>query len=560
MTVVNTPQPTNTVSDLKTLRERILRAIIFAILGMGLLLVVSTIQRNIERNQLAQIPVTVGIYLVAVIILLIPFFSYNIKAGAVVGISYLLWPIIIATNSGIREDARVWFICTCVLATIFFGLRAGLGMTGLTAITFLILRFGVSTGIISSSLGWSLSDWINSGVTLVFINLMTSLAVGTMLNSLNDNLETLQSTVLSEQNLAEDLSEEQERLEKQTENLERRIRQIRTAAEISSSLGTILDPQELINNVVNLVKDRFELYYVGVFLNDERNHFSELVGGTGDAGQNMLAQQHKLTVGGSSMVGWATAHGKPRIALDVGEEAIRFRNPHLPLTRSELALPLSVGNQTIGAVSVQSTEPQAFDDDDIIMLQSIADSMAIALENARLFQQIDESLQEIQHLNQAYTANTWEDVLKNSEGLEYSVEQEAIAISDSDTPLQIPLTLRNDQIIGNITLEGHTESWDSSEMEFIEAVSNQAALALESARLLDESQRRVQREQALNDLTSRFSRTLDFDTLMQTVVKELGQLPNIKEASIHFSPPEETNGASEDDIPANEISEDGDYA
>lgn len=560
MTVVNTPQPTNTVSNLNALRERILRAIIFAILGMGLLLVISTIQRNIERGQAGQIPVTIGIYLVAVIVLLVPFFSYNIKAGAVVGISYLLWPIIIATNSGIREDARVWFICTCVLATIFFGLRAGLGMTGLTAVTFFILMFGVTSDIISSSLGWNESDWINSGVTLVFINLMTSLAVGTMLNSLNDNLETLQSTVLSEQNLADDLSEERERLEKQTENLERRIRQIRTAAEISSSLGTILDPQELINNVVNLVKDRFDLYYVGVFLNDERNHFSELVGGTGDAGQNMLAQQHKLTVGGSSMVGWATAHGKPRIALDVGEEAIRFRNPHLPLTRSELALPLSVGNQTLGAVSVQSTEPQAFDDDDIIMLQSIADSMAIALENARLFQQIDESLQEIQHLNQAYTANTWEDVLKNSEGLEYSVEQEAIAISDSDAPLQIPLTLRNDQIIGNITLEGHTESWDSSEMEFIEAVSNQAALALESARLLDESQRRVQREQALNDLTSRFSRTLDFDTLMQTVVKELGQLPNIKEASIHFSPPEQTNGDSEDDIPANEISEDGDYA
>ncbi len=168
--------------------------------------------------------------------------------------------------------------------------------------------------------------------------------------------------------------------------LERRNVQLQTAAEISRSASTILDPEELMNQAVNLIQEHFNFYYVGLFLVDETGEYAVLRAGTGEAGRQMLAAGHKLKVGGSSMVGWCTARGQARIALDVGEEAIRFDNPLLPQTRSEMALPLiSHGQWCIGALTVQSTEEAAFSEEDIAVLQTMADQLTIAIENARLY-------------------------------------------------------------------------------------------------------------------------------------------------------------------------------
>ncbi|MEK6221581.1 MAG: GAF domain-containing protein, partial [Chloroflexota bacterium] len=234
---------------------------------------------------------------------------------------------------------------------------------------------------------------------------------------------------------------------------------------------------------------------------------------------------------------------KARVALDVGQEAIRFRNPHLPETRSELALPLVIGNDILGALTIQSVAPDAFDDDDIIVLQNISDSLAVALENARLFQQFETSLKEIQSLNRQYLEGAWTSVTnQENKDLTYTKENESIPFSEDEilNSLNIPLTLRDEQVIGNINIEANRSEWSAEDQEFITAVSNQAAIALESARLLEETQLRVERERKLNDLTAKFSGTVNFEELMKTVVQELGQLPNVVQAEIHVSPPDAT--------------------
>ena len=169
--------------------------------------------------------------------------------------------------------------------------------------------------------------------------------------------------------------------------------QLTTAAEVSRAASSILDPAKLLPEVVNLIRDRFNFYYVGLFLLDESGEYAVLRAGTGEAGRQMLEMGHKLEVGGTSMVGWCTAHGKARIALDVGKEAVRFDNPLLPETRSEMALPLITRGRVIGAMTIQSTKPAAFSGEDIATLQTMADQVANAIENARL-------LEETQHLAQ----------------------------------------------------------------------------------------------------------------------------------------------------------------
>ncbi|MEK6255779.1 MAG: GAF domain-containing protein [Chloroflexota bacterium] len=327
-------------------------------------------------------------------------------------------------------------------------------------------------------------------------------------------------------------------IEDRTEDLLHRLTQIRAAAEISRLITGELNPDILMRKVVDLVKDRFGLYYAGVFLLDEDNLFAELKTGTGEAGRRMVAERHKLSVGGSSMVGWATANRQARIALDVGQEAIRFNNPHLPRTRSELALPLLRGNEPIGALTIQSTEAEAFDNDDIVVLQGIADTLATAIENANLFQQIEQNLNEIRKLNRLYLQEGWSNVAQSEQTHSYAIESDSAIIGEiSGNSLEVPLTLRDQQVIGNISLETDRRDWTSEEKEFIESISNQAAIALESARLLEDSTKRVKREQSLNQLTTRFSRSLDVDSLMQVVVQELGKLPHVNKVSLHIEPP-----------------------
>jgi PAS domain S-box-containing protein len=165
----------------------------------------------------------------------------------------------------------------------------------------------------------------------------------------------------------------------------KRTIQLQTAADIARAATSILDINELLPNVVNLIRDHFEYYYVGIFLRNETNEWAVLRAATGEMGKKMIDDGHRLRVEDSSMIGWCITHRQARIALDVGEDAVRFANPLLPLTRSEIALPLITHADVIGAMTIQSEQPTAFSAVDLTALQAMADLVANALENARLF-------------------------------------------------------------------------------------------------------------------------------------------------------------------------------
>jgi len=172
-----------------------------------------------------------------------------------------------------------------------------------------------------------------------------------------------------------------------TNNIERHATLLKAAARAAKNITTILDPYELFQRTVDIICDEFGFYYAGVFLLDEKKQYAFLRAGRGDAGRAMIQEGHKLAVGGNSMIGASIANKQGRIALDVGEEAVFFENPHLPKTRSEMALPLIVGDDVIGALTVQSTEAAAFHDEDIAALQTMADQLAIAIQNSNLHRQ-----------------------------------------------------------------------------------------------------------------------------------------------------------------------------
>jgi len=180
---------------------------------------------------------------------------------------------------------------------------------------------------------------------------------------------------------AKALSEEMKLLQ----DLQRRNMHLLASSEVSRAATQILDIQEVLTRCVDLIRTHFGFYYAAIFLMDEAGEWAILRAATGEAGRRLLDAGHKLGVGSASMVGWVTANNTARIALDVGDEPIRFNNPELPKTRSEIALPLRVRGQVIGALDAQSTEVNAFSGEDIQTIQMMADQVAIAIDNARLF-------------------------------------------------------------------------------------------------------------------------------------------------------------------------------
>jgi len=203
---------------------------------------------------------------------------------------------------------------------------------------------------------------------------------GRLAQAFNRMAEELQSYYLE---LEQKVAERTRALQEANYALQRRAMQLEASAEIGRAITSIFNIDELLRRTVDLIRERFGFYHAGIFLIDETGEWAVLREATGEAGAKMKAQGHRLRVAETSMVGWTALHRQPRIALDVGEDAVHFDNPLLPYTRSEVTLPLMVGDRLLGVLDVQSTEEAAFDEDDVRALQSMADQIAIALENAR---------------------------------------------------------------------------------------------------------------------------------------------------------------------------------
>jgi GAF domain-containing protein len=324
------------------------------------------------------------------------------------------------------------------------------------------------------------------------------------------------------------------RLEEMQTNLEKsiadRTEQLNATIEVGRVASSILNSDELISKVVNLISDRFKYYYAAIFITDSSGRWTELKDATGTAGQILKAQGHRLELGGKSMVSNAITTRQARIAEDVGAEQVRFDNPLLPGTRSEIALPLMVGGRTIGALDVQSTEEAAFGPEEIDTLQGMANQVAIALENARLFQESQASLEELRATHRLYVTEAWSETAREHGGYDYVASADLSQQGGETSTVNVPLTLR-DQIIGQLQLEGQ-QDWTLEERNLIEAVATQATLALENARLLEDSQKLALRERLAAEIIGKIWSSPSTDFILQTAIKELGQALSASEGSI----------------------------
>lgn len=325
------------------------------------------------------------------------------------------------------------------------------------------------------------------------------------------------------------------RVEELQQTLEKRVEEqtekLRASNEVGRIASTILDPDTLISRVVNLIAKTFDYYYVAIFLVAENGRWAEIVDATGSAGEILKARRHRLQVGGNSMVGSAIASQEAQVAMDVGEAAVRFNNPLLPNTRSELALPLVVGDRVIGALDVQSIREADFKADDIATLQNLASQVAISIENARLFHEMDEVISELRQANRQYLSSAWEEKLQAGK-LEYSLKSSMIPSTEETKDIAVNLNLR-DQPIGYIQMQINDE-WSQEDQAWVESLATQVAISLENARLVEESNQAALRERLSASIIQKLWSTPSVDGILQTAARELGRALEASEATIEL--------------------------
>ena len=297
-----------------------------------------------------------------------------------------------------------------------------------------------------------------------------------------------------------------------------RTKQLTALNDVGRVAASSLDPNELLSKVIKLFTDQFGYYYAAIYLLDSSEKWAELREATGDAGNVLKQNHHRLEVSGRNMVGTAIRERSPRIAQVASEEKQRYENPLLPYTRSEIALPLIAGDRILGALNVQSTKEADFGLHVIETMQSMAGQVAIALENARLFQDAQQNIREMRAIQQQYLLEAWNEFSAQNENLEYEVGDQ---VDGKTKRIEVPISLR-DQTLGQIMLESN-EDWTPEQESLINAVATQAAIALENARLVSESRQVAMRERMLAEINSKIWSSSTIEGVLQTVVKELGK-------------------------------------
>ena len=328
-------------------------------------------------------------------------------------------------------------------------------------------------------------------------------------------------------NMAARLENLQTSLETQVKE---RTAQLRATVQVSRAISAILDSDELIERMVNLIAEEFGYYYVALFLVDPDEKWADLRSATGDAGRVLRENKHRLEIEGRNLVGSAIRERQPKVVMDTVGNHVRFDNPLLPYTRSEIALPLLTGDRVLGALDAQSTKEGAFGPEDIETLQTMANQIAIALENARLFQETNQALQDVRAIQQQYLLDTWRNIAEEKRNLYY--ENGEMEPNEPAREIEVPLALR-DQILGQINLAGE-DDWTPEEKSIIEAIASQAALALENARLVEDSQILARRERMVAEITSKIWASNTVDGILQTAAREMGRALDTDEVTIEL--------------------------
>lgn len=506
------------------------REIIIAVL-LTMTLIEAVALALVARRRLTLAKAAVPVALVAAITII------ALGADSMHSVSIIAYPLIIIIATLLQ--GRRALVVTAPLAVLAVGLLGILDRAGLTSSPMRIYTDGedilIGMVLVGASAGMInlLIDRLRTALARAEANERAQTEANRELTSLKDTLEQR----IRER--TQELTQRGSELEAANRQIQRKASQLEALAQVAQTVASVRDLRQLLPQIATTISENFGFYHVGVFLLDEAGEYAVLSATNSEGGQKMLERRHRLRVGQEGIVGYVTATGKPRIALDVGRDAVFFDNPELPDTHSEMALPLKSEHHVMGALDVQSTEPEAFTDEDVQMLSLLADQVTLAIENARLFDETRSALAEAEAISRQFTREAWSRMPVEHKllGYRYNVAG-AVPLSeplDLSQPVQsksresqkelnqvvIPIELRGETIGTLVVQSASTDKYNQEQIDLVKAVAERVALSAENARLFEETTRRAERERLVTDITGKIRSVNDPQSMIQTAMEEL---------------------------------------
>lgn len=449
------------------------------------------------------------------------------------------------TGPGIRDSSFITNFSIVVMAGLLLGWQASIIITVASILSGFGLAYAEQSGMIGN-VSYPATA-LAQDLTLIFglNSVLIYLLISGLENEIRKSKTNLNELELSNVNLNHartelekgtvELSQRGAELQVANEQIQRRATQFEALAQVTQAITSVRDLQELLPQIAAVISAKFGFYHVGVFLLDGAREYAVLSATNSEGGRQMLDRKHRLRVGQQGIVGNVAASGHPRIAMDVGVDAVFFDNAELPNTHSEMALPLKSGGLVVGALDVQSTEAGAFAEEDIQMLTLLADQVSLAIENARLFEETRNALAEAEAVSRQFTREVWDRLPKEQNLLGYQYNlisasplEKTIDLEDSGRDRQkesgqirVPIKLRG-EIIGTLIVQTPSEEiLNRDQVDLIKAVAERVALSVENARLFEDTTRRAKRERLVSDITGKIRSAQDPQIMIQTAMEEL---------------------------------------
>lgn len=553
----NDPHGTSSSKYVRNWREGFLRPLLIVGLAFGLLGMVMGILG--AKNLLTTIILVIA-YGLALATAILPF-PYRVRVWVI-----LLALFGVAINElflyGILGDTGLYFYAAIVIATLMFSPRAGwiamgaaFSIMGVAGILFLGNYIVVPASWIGSAI-WT--DWLSNLAMLVVFSVIINYGMQKLLEEIafgeTQTSQALHELEESRKNLEERIQLRTRDLDAARRNSEYRARQFEAVTQVARVIASIRDLDSLLPRITQVISHQFGHYHCGIFMLDEAREFAVLKAANTEGGQKMLARGHRLKVGQTGIVGYVAGTGNSRVAMNAGEDIVFFNNPDLPGTRSEMALPLRIGRELIGVLDVQSVQVNAFTQEDVEALTTLADQVAIAIQNATSFLETQALIAEAQKTTSTYIAQAWKNLRSTSvtpgyrtsgssvKALEHPLEGEHIqqAMQENQTILQnnhlaIPIRLRG-QVMGVINLRVPNRNWTIDEVDIAEAVAERLSLALETSTLLKATQYRAEIERMTTNITGKLSTSIRMETIIQTAAEELSRALDGSDVTVQIQP------------------------
>lgn len=511
-------------------RVTFLATVLRVVAALGLLLILSNFPTmgNTERVAFSVI------YLAFLAATFLPM-SYAVRAGTLILSGYLVGLYTIL-QAGPWSGAVSYFLAVTVFAVLLFNRRVDRWVFSINLATILLAGILNILGYLplmsAEAPAAGLMEWLSYAADYLVLAIASIWAISLLKAEFKSVAEKFQAALGV---LSRDRADLEKRVEERAAGLIKKTDQLRAASYITRQIAELQELDTILNVVTRLVSDQFGFRHAGIFLMNETGDEVVLVSASSEGGRRMVESGHAVKVNSQGLVAFAASQKKPRIALDVGPDAVSFNNPHLPDTRSEVALPMLVRDRVLGVLDIQSDQPMAFSTEDIDVLQTLADQVAVTIENMRLLEESQTALMQIEALTASRTREAWGQKVR--EGA-YAYTYTPLGVraggtsEETDNALKVPITLRG-QKIGTLSLARKDGAqWSELDRNMVQEVAYQAGLAIENVRLVEDATQRAGQEQLVGELAARFSQSMDIDSLLQTAARELGQIPNVAEVSV----------------------------